>query len=65
MVDRHDPRQFRHYAKVNDDGGIVGMVELVEGFPNPDPDHLIDVTDLTPYTDDEIAAYVHGRQQKT
>ena len=48
----HDPRQFRHYAKMAADGSVAAIVEVADGLPAPtdgEQSLYIDVTDLHPY----------------
>ena len=77
MEDQHDPRDFRHYAKVDADGNLLAIVEVVSTVVNPDPDHFVDVTEQIPYTPDELQttiqdtlqaisiATLNGRPEKT
>lgn len=50
--DPHDPRVFRHFAKMAADGSVAAIVEVADGSADP-PDvaagQLVDVSKLYPF----------------
>lgn len=52
IKDKHDPRSFRHFAKLAADGTVLAVVEVAAGAPMPpeaDAFLHVDVTALHPY----------------
>lgn len=48
----HDPRTFRHLAKLAKDGSVIAIVEVADGYADPidgEQSRYVEVTDLYPY----------------
>ena len=53
LTDKHDSREFEHFAKIDDRGVVVAIVERALGSPPPDGDdpvaRYVKVTDQYPH----------------
>lgn len=56
--DRHDSRQFDHYAKLDADGHVVATVEVAAGSDPPTDAVYVFVTDCYPYNFDGVQVQV-------
>lgn len=63
LPDPHDKRLFTHFARVNDQGEVIAIIEIADtalkGAAHPDkdgsPDPVIDVTDLAKRADVDLS----------
>ena len=51
IIDPHDKRPFRHYAKIGFDGTLLAFIEVADTAPAPPDDGAVhvDITLLHPY----------------
>lgn len=52
LPDKHDKREFRHFAKIDADGHVVAVLEIADGQPDPADgvgSLYVEITDLHPY----------------
>ncbi len=51
IPDKHDPREFNHFAQFDENGNLLAMVEVAVTAPEPESTQErihVDVTDLMP-----------------
>jgi len=58
IKDKHDPREFNHFAQFDANGNFTGMVEVAVTAPEPEStaDRIhVDVTDLVPLASEALS----------
>jgi hypothetical protein len=60
IPDKHDPRLFRHYAKLGADGSVLATVEVALGAEQPDTasGDYMEITAIHPYDDQKLTALI-------
>lgn len=58
----HDPRTFRQFARLADDGTVLAVIEVADGSPDPEDDEGSPYMDVTALPRDKVAVLTVKRQ---